>query len=179
MFKYKFTTIAGKEVVCDNLILIRKTCEVNGIVGGVVVAEYEDGHIMPYFVDRDEYRRLLKIQHRYFTYPAVFDDRENGKDYYTVTFPSVSAALGEGKGMEKAMLDGKEGLEASIVDEDWYLQNSQLDTNIPYLSNTVNPNVLPIALVKAAYPDCKVKFITADLKHAKEITVYPNKENNK
>ena len=176
MLKYKFTTIAGKEVVCDNLILIRNTCEVNGIVGGVVVAEYEDGHIIPYFVDRDEYRRLLKIQHRYFTYPAIFDDRENGKDYYTVTFPSVSAALGEGKGMEKAIADGKEGLEAAIVDEDWYLQNSQLDTNIPYLSNTVNPNVLPIALVKAAYPDCKVKFVTGDLKHAKEITVYNNKD---
>lgn len=176
MFKYKFTTLDGKEVECDNLILIRKTCEVDGRVGGAVVAEYEDGHIMPYFVNREEYRRLLKIQHRYLTYPAVFDDRENGKDYYTVIFPGVSAALGEGKGMEKAMADAKEGLEASIVDEDWYLQNSQLDTNIPYLSNTVNPNVLPIALVKAAYPDCKVKFVTADLKHAKEITIYNNKD---
>ena len=117
MFKYEFTTIAGKKVECDNLILIRKTCEVDGKVGGVVVAEYEE-----------------------------------------------------------AMTDAKEGLEASIVDEDWYLQDSQLDTNIPYLSNTVNPNVLPIALVKAAYPDCKVKFVTADLKHAKEITVYNNKD---
>lgn len=176
MFKYKFTTLEGKKVDCDNLILIRKTCEVDGRVGGVAVAEYEDGHIMPYFVDREEYRRLLKIQHRYFTYPAVFDDRENGKGYYTAIFPGVSAAIGEGKGMEEAMTDAKEGLEASIVDEDWYLQDSQLDTNIPYLSNTVNPNVLPIALVKAAYPDCKVKFVTADLKHAKEITVYNNKD---
>ena len=176
MFKYKFISLDGKEVECDNLILIRKTCEIGCRVGGVAVAEYEDGHIMTYFVDRGEYRRLLKIQHRYFTYPAVFDDEENDKDLYTVTFPGVSAALGEGKGMEKAMADAKEGLEASIVDEDWYLQNSQLDTNIPYLSNTVNPNVLPIALVKAAYPDCKVKFVTADLKHAKEITVYNNKD---
>ena len=75
MFKYKFTTIAGKEVECDNLILIRKTCEINGRVGGVVVAEYEDGNLRTYFVDRDEYRRLLKIQHRYFTYPAVFSDK--------------------------------------------------------------------------------------------------------
>lgn len=176
MFKYKFTILDGKEVESDNLILIRKTCEIGCRVGGVVVAEYEDGHIMTYFVDRGEYRRLLKIQHRYFTYPAVFDDKGNSKDYYTVIFPGVSAALGEGKGMEKAMADAKEGLEASIVDEDWYLQNSQLDTNIPYLSNTVNPNVLPIALVKAAYPDCKVKFVTADLKHAKEITIYNNKD---
>jgi len=176
MFKYKFTTEDGKKVECDNLILIRKTCIVDGRVDGVVLAEYEDGNIMPYFVDRMEYRRLLKIQHRYFTYPAVFDDSENGKDFYTVIFPGVSAALGEGKGMEKAMADAKEGLEASIVDEDWYLQNSQLDTNIPYLSNTVNPNVLPISLVKAAYPDCKVKFVTGDLKHAKEITVYNNKD---
>lgn len=176
MFKYEFTTIAGKEVKSDNLILIRKTCEIGGRVGGVVIAEYEDGHTMTYFVDRGEYRRLLKIQHRYFTYPAVFDDRENDKDFYTVIFPGVSAAIGEGKGMEEAMADAKEGLETSIVDEDWYLQNSQLDTNIPYLSNTVNPNVLPIALVKAAYPNCKVKFVTADLKHAKEITVYNNKD---
>lgn len=176
MFKYKFTTLDGKKVDCDNLILIRKTCEVDGRVGGVVLAEYGDGHIMSYFVDRMEYRRLLKIQHRYFTYPAVFDDEENDKGLYTAIFPGVSAAIGAGKGMEKAMADAKEGLEASIVDEDWYLQNSQLDTNIPYLSNTVNPNVLPIALVKAAYPNCKVKFVTADLKHAKEITIYNNED---
>lgn len=53
---------------------------------------------------------------RYVVYPAVLDDSENGKGYYTVTFPDVDGAITDGEGEGEAMARGSEVLGAILFD---------------------------------------------------------------
>lgn len=43
-------------------------------------------------------------------YPAILDDSENEKGLYTVTFPDVPGAIGDGHGTGEAMARGSEAL---------------------------------------------------------------------
>lgn len=49
-------------------------------------------------------------------YPAILDDSENEKKYYTVTFPDVEGAITEGNGEGEAMARGSEILGAFLCD---------------------------------------------------------------
>lgn len=49
-------------------------------------------------------------------YPAILDDSKNEKEVYTVTFPDVSGAISEGKGIGLAMLNGSIALGAILFD---------------------------------------------------------------
>jgi len=89
---------------------------------------------------------------RYYAYPAILDDSENEKGFYTVIFPDVPGAVGEGKGLSKAIASGKEGLEGILI-----------GTNEPYTSSSIEK-------VKNDNPDKIVTYILADMKEAKEIT---------
>lgn len=49
-------------------------------------------------------------------YPAILDDSENEKGYYTVTFPDVEGAITDGRGEGRAMANGSEVLGAFLYD---------------------------------------------------------------
>lgn len=49
-------------------------------------------------------------------YPAILDDSENEKEYYTVTFPDVPGAITDGNGEGEAMARGSEILGAFLYD---------------------------------------------------------------
>ena len=49
-------------------------------------------------------------------YPAILDDSENEKEYYTVTFPDVTGAITDGNGEGEAMARGSEILGAFLYD---------------------------------------------------------------
>lgn len=89
---------------------------------------------------------------RYYAYPAILDDSENEKGFYTVIFPDVPGAIGEGKGLSKAIASGKEGLEGILI-----------GTDETYTSS-------PIEKVKNDNPDKIVTYILADMKEANNIT---------
>lgn len=89
---------------------------------------------------------------RYYAYPAILDDSENEKGFYTVIFPDVPGAIGEGKGLSKAIASGKEGLEGILIGTDETYKSS------------------PIEKVKNDNPDKIVTYILADMKEANNIT---------
>lgn len=84
-------------------------------------------------------------------YPAILDDSENKKDYFTVTFPDVPGAITDGQGEGKAMENGSEVLGAVLMDT----PTSQL------------PKATDIEKVKAENKNCLVVPIFADLELAK------------
>ena len=45
---------------------------------------------------------------RIVAYPTIMDDRENGNNVFTVTFPDVPGAISEGKGIAKALFKGQQ-----------------------------------------------------------------------
>lgn len=47
-------------------------------------------------------------------YPAIFDDSENRKGTYTVTFPDVPCAITEGRGMDAAIYNAKAALKLGL-----------------------------------------------------------------
>lgn len=59
-------------------------------------------------------------------YPAIFDDSENRKGTYTVTFPDVPCAITEGRGMDAAIFNAKEVLELGLYGEQEYPASSSL-----------------------------------------------------
>lgn len=98
------------------------------------------------------FKKTKVYKERYYAYPAILDDSENEKGFYTVTFPDVPGAIGEGKGLSKAIASGKEGLEGILI-----------GTDEPYTSS-------PIEKVKDENPTKIVTYILADIKEANEIT---------
>lgn len=94
---------------------------------------------------------MSKIK-RYYAYPAILDDSENGKGIYTVSFPDIQGAFTEGKGIANAIMNGKEVLEGILV----------ALKSMPKSSN--------IEDVRKANPDKIVTYIVGDLKHARKIT---------
>lgn len=98
------------------------------------------------------YEETTRYKDKYYTYPAILDDSENEKGTYTVTFPDVPGAIGEGKGFSAAIASGKEGLEAILI-----------ASNEPYTSS-------PIEKVEKDNPDKIVTYILADMEEAREIT---------
>lgn len=87
-----------------------------------------------------------------YTYPAILDDSENNKGTYTVTFPDVAGAIGEGKGIPAAIASGKEGLEAILI-----------ASKQPYVSSSIEQ-------VKRDNPNKIVVNIVADMEKARKIT---------
>ena len=98
------------------------------------------------------YKGTKYYKENFYTYPAVLDDSENEKGTYTVTFPDVPGAIGEGKGISEAIASGKEGLESILI------ASNELYTNSP------------IEKVKKDNPNKIVTYILADMEEAREIT---------
>ena len=98
------------------------------------------------------YKGTKYYKEKFYTYPAVLDDSENEKGTYTVTFPDVPGAIGEGKGITEAIASGKEGLESILI------ASNELYTNSP------------IEKVKKDNPNKIVTYILADMEEAREIT---------
>lgn len=94
---------------------------------------------------------MSKIK-RYYAYPAILDDSENGKGVYTVSFPDVQSAIGEGKGVANAIMNGKEALESILVALKSMPESSDIEE------------------IRKANPDKIVTYIVGDLKHARKIT---------
>ena len=94
---------------------------------------------------------MSKIK-RYYAYPAILDDSENGKGIYTVSFPDVHNAITEGKGIANAIMNGKELLEGILV------------------ALKSMPKSSDIEEIRKANPDKIVTYIVGDLKHARKIT---------
>ena len=59
-------------------------------------------------------------------YPAIFDDSENHKGTYTVTFPDVPCAITEGRGMDAAVYNAKAVLELGLYGKQEYPASSSL-----------------------------------------------------
>ena len=76
-------------------------------------------------------------------YPAILDDSENEKGYYTVTFPDVKDAITDGRGEGRAMANGSEVLGAFLYD----LPKDQLPvpTDIETIRKN-NPNKLVVPI---------------------------------
>lgn len=76
-------------------------------------------------------------------YPAILDDSENEKGYYTVTFPDVKGAITDGRGEGRAMANGSEVLGAFLYD----LPKDQLPvpTDIETIRKN-NPNKLVVPI---------------------------------
>jgi|SRR5699024_239886 len=76
-------------------------------------------------------------------YPAILDDSENEKGYYTVTFPDVEGAITDGRGEGRAMANGSEVLGAFLYD----LPKDQLPvpTDIETIRKN-NPNKLVVPI---------------------------------
>ncbi|KFL96339.1 type II toxin-antitoxin system HicB family antitoxin [Lactobacillus gasseri] len=87
-------------------------------------------------------------------YPAILDDSENEKEYYTVTFPDVTGAITDGNGEGEAMARGSEILGAFLYD----LPKDQL------------PVPTDIEVVRRNNPDKLVVPIFADLEKARRET---------
>lgn len=87
-------------------------------------------------------------------YPAILDDSENKKKYYTVTFPDVEGAITEGNGEGEAMANGSEVLGAFLYD----IPEKQL------------PVPTDIEIIKKENPQKLVVPIFADLEKAKRET---------
>lgn len=98
------------------------------------------------------FKKSNRYKERYYVFPAILDDSENGKGIYTISFPDVPSAFSEGKGITKAMVMGKQVLEGILI-----------GTDEPYTSS-------PIEKVKDENPTKIVTYILADMKEANEIT---------
>lgn len=98
------------------------------------------------------FKKTKRYTQRYYVFPAVLDDSENGKGIYTISFPDVPSAFSEGKGITKALVMGKQVLEGILI-----------GTDEPYTSSSLEK-------VKKDNPDKIVTYILADMKEAKEIT---------
>lgn len=85
-------------------------------------------------------------------YPAILDDSENKKNYFTVTFPNVPGAITDGQGEGRAMANGSEVLVAVLMDTP--------DSELPKPSD--------IDKIKAENKNCLVVPIFADLELAKK-----------
>lgn len=90
----------------------------------------------------------------YVVYPAILDDSENTKRYYTVTFPDVPGAITEGQGEGEAMAKGSEILGAMLYD----LHKEDL------------PKPSQIKDLQKQYPTKLVVPIVSDLEKAKRET---------
>lgn len=91
---------------------------------------------------------------RYVVYPAILDDSENRKNYFTVTFPDVEGAITDGDGQGEAMARGSEVLGAMLFDA----PESQL------------PTPTNIEKIKKENPDKLVVPIFTDLEKARKQT---------
>lgn len=87
-------------------------------------------------------------------YPAILDDSENEKGYYTVTFPDVEGAISDGSGEGEAMANGSEILGAFLYD----VPKDQL------------PVPTDIDIIKKNNPNKLVVPIFADLEKARRET---------
>lgn len=56
--------------------------------------------------------------HRIVAYPAILDDSENNKGFYTVTFPDINGVVSDGNGIAYAMANGSEALGLMLYDID-------------------------------------------------------------
>lgn len=90
------------------------------------------------------------MKKRYVSYVAVFDDSENEKELYTVTFPDIPGCISQGKGISEAMVNASEALGLMLFDED----------NLPAPSS--------IEKVEKDNPNKRVALIATDLKEAKK-----------
>ena len=86
------------------------------------------------------------------SYPAVFDDSENGeKGWYTVEFPDVQGAFTDGHGLKKARVNAEQCLGLALGD----------------MSIDKLPEATDIEIVrnycKKHYPKAHVEMISCDL----------------
>lgn len=84
------------------------------------------------------------------SYPAIFDDSENEKGIYTVTFPDVPCAITEGKGIKEAEYNAKAALALGLHGMEKYPESSA------------------IGVVKTNNPSKIVKLIEIDPKKINE-----------
>lgn len=98
------------------------------------------------------FKKSDRYKERYYVFPAILDDSENGKGIYTISFPDVPSAFSEGKGITKAMVMGKQVLEGILI-----------ATDEPYTSSSLEK-------IKKANPNKIVTYVLVDMKEAKEIT---------
>lgn len=91
---------------------------------------------------------------RYVAYPAILDDTENEKDFFTVTFPDVPGAISEGRGEAAAIAGGQTALGLVLFDED------QL------------PKASSLTAIQKANPRKKVFLIAVDLSEATKKAKY-------
>ena len=97
------------------------------------------------------------------TYPAVLDDSENKKGFYTVTFPDVEGAVAEGGSRNAAIFKASQVLETFLED----IPKDQL------------PASSKIDYVKAAHPDKMVVPIYIDLREKAPVLSLPDAFNEK
>lgn len=96
---------------------------------------------------------------RLITYPAVFDDSQNGeKGYYTIEFPDLDTVFSEGHGLTQSLYNAEEALGLALED----IPDDEL------------PKATPIEKVveycKKNYPNAQVYLIVSDLDKAKAET---------
>ncbi|MDF7669550.1 type II toxin-antitoxin system HicB family antitoxin [Lactobacillus sp. ESL0703] len=89
-----------------------------------------------------------------YVYPAIFDDSENEKNTFTVTFPDIPGVFTEGKGLAKAMAMARECLELALFNED--------DVDERYPASDINQ-------IKNENPGKLVNYVLADMLEAKRI----------
>lgn len=92
---------------------------------------------------------------RLVAYPAILDDRDNEKGFYTVTFPDVPAAISQGKGIAEAIINGASALGLVLYDAKSLPERSDAD------------------IVKKDNEGTVVTYIAVDLNEAKKNVTLP------
>ncbi|MFQ9706095.1 MAG: type II toxin-antitoxin system HicB family antitoxin [Limosilactobacillus pontis] len=92
---------------------------------------------------------------RLVAYPAVLDDRDNEKGFYTVTFPDVPAAISQGKGIAEAIINGASALGLVLYDATPLPERSDID------------------VIKKNNKGTVVTYIAVDLNEAKKNVTLP------
>ncbi|MCH3906377.1 MAG: type II toxin-antitoxin system HicB family antitoxin [Lactobacillus sp.] len=97
---------------------------------------------------------------RYVAYPAILDDSDNPKDYFTVTFPDLPGVISEGDGIAAAMSKASEALGLALYDAKNFPVSSRLNQ------------------IKQKHPDKIVVLIAADLVKTKKEVKPPTVKKN-
>lgn len=95
------------------------------------------------------------MKRRLIAYPAVLDDRDNEKGFYTVTFPDVPAAISQGHGIAEAIMNGSSALGLVLYDERDLPKRSDIDA------------------IKDDNKDAIVTYIAVDLVEARKNVTFP------
>lgn len=97
---------------------------------------------------------------RYIVYPALLDDTDNPKGFYTVTFPDIPEAISQGDGIAEAMVQGSHALGLAMY------------------KARVFPKATDVEEVRKNNKDKKVVLIASDLVEARKHVTLPKVKKN-